>query len=80
MDCYEPQAYTMCRNPLNLERRVRIAQNYEKEDTDSDNELSQYVKSMEARLFGMTGKELRVLAYQLAEGIILKTLSAWKMV
>ncbi|XP_026318149.1 uncharacterized protein LOC113228920 [Hyposmocoma kahamanoa] len=34
---------------------------------EQENELAEYVKSMEARLFGITGKELRVLAYQLAE-------------
>lgn len=34
---------------------------------EQENELSQYIKSMEARLFGLTGKELRILAYQLAE-------------
>lgn len=34
---------------------------------EQEEELSQYIKSMEARLFGITGKELRILAFQLAE-------------
>lgn len=34
---------------------------------EQENELAEYVKSMEARLFGLTGKELRIIAYQLAQ-------------
>lgn len=34
---------------------------------EQESELSQYVKSVEIQLFGITGKELRVLTYQLAE-------------
>lgn len=34
---------------------------------NQEEELTQYIKSMEVRLFGITGKELRVIAYQLAQ-------------
>ncbi|XP_045449069.1 uncharacterized protein LOC123657592 [Melitaea cinxia] len=34
---------------------------------EQEEELSQNIKSMETRLFGITGKELRILAFQLAE-------------